>query len=97
MKAVKPILITFIILASVAINMHYLFSQSIRLDEAQSIWVSTKSVSEIVKISAQDVNVPLYSLLLHFWMQIFGTEIVIDRFLSLLFFYSDDPLFIRPH
>ncbi len=68
-----------------------LFSQSIRLDESQSIWISTKSVAAIIVTVSQDVHVPLYELLLHFWMQIFGSSIVAARSLSLLFFIGSVP------
>jgi uncharacterized membrane protein len=64
----------------------YLMNLSIRLDEAQSLWISTKPVSTILFFIAQDVHVPLYSLLLHFWVQIFGNDIVVARLLSFLFF-----------
>ncbi len=63
-----------------------LYSQSIRLDESQSIWVSTKSLPFLLRTTAQDVHVPLYGTLLHFWLQIFGPSINAARTLSLLFF-----------
>lgn len=80
------------IAASVIINVIHLFSQSIRLDESQSIWVATKSVAAILHISAQDVQTPLYPVLLHFWMQLFGAEIVMARLLSLVFFVLTLPV-----
>lgn len=86
------IFVIILILLSVAVNLFFLFRQSIRLDEAQSIWVSTKSVPAILKIDGQDVQVPLYTLLLHFWLQIFGTDISISRVLSLIFYVATIPL-----
>lgn len=83
------------VVTSVALNLYYLFSQSIRLDEAQSIWVSTKSVMEILKIDGQDVQTPLYTLLLHFWMQVLGTDIVVARLMSLIFFLLTLPFLFR--
>jgi uncharacterized membrane protein len=73
--------------ASIYLN---IFS-SIRLDEAQSIWASTKTVPGILKYIAQDVHVPLYTLLLHFWMQIFGTQLIVVRLLSVIFFLLSIP------
>lgn len=85
----KKYLVFFaIIAASLAVAAVSLFSQSIRLDESQSIWVSTKSVPAILQMDGQDVLVPLYSILLHFWMQILGTDIIIVRLLSLVFFIA---------
>lgn len=78
-------------IASVVLNVVFLFSQSIRLDEAQSIWVSTKSIPSIMKINGQDVQVPLYTLILHIWMQLFGTDIITARLLSFLFFLITIP------
>src|SRR5690348_6955035 len=69
-----------------------LFTQSIRLDESQQIWISTKSVSTIVSFVATDVHVPLYAILLHFWMQLFGSSIIVARIPSLLFFLATLPV-----
>ncbi|MBI2601342.1 glycosyltransferase family 39 protein [Candidatus Daviesbacteria bacterium] len=77
-----------ILLVAFAVNSFTLQSQSLRLDEAQSIWVTTKSVPELLKITAEDVHVPLYFLLLHVWLQIFGTDVVVARSLSLVFFIT---------
>lgn len=71
-----------------SINWLTLSSQSIRLDEAQSIWVSTKSMLTIIKLTSEDVHVPLYGILLHFWLQFFGNTILAARSLSLLFFVA---------
>lgn len=81
--AALPILILFVSALAVVFT---LYSQSLRLDESQSIWVATKSVGEILNFVGQDVHVPLYFLLLHFWVQIFGTDVFISRLLSLMFF-----------
>jgi len=91
MKILAPWFLAGSLISSVALNLYYLFSQSIRLDEAQSIWVATKSVVGILKISGQDVQTPLYPILLHFWMQVLGTDIVVARFLSLIFFIGTLP------
>lgn len=73
----------------------YLISFSIRLDEAQSLWISTKPVHSILYFIAQDVHVPLYSLLLHFWVQIFGNSIIVARSLSFLFFLLTIPVLYK--
>lgn len=75
-----------IIIISCFISVETLVTQSIRLDEAQSIWIATKSVNAILYFDAQDVLVPLYEVLLHFWLQIFGASIAAARSLSFLFF-----------
>lgn len=75
-----------------SVSIWSLFSQSIRLDEAQSIWVSSKPMQTIIALTAADVHVPLYGTLLHFWMQIFGNSIIAARALSMLFFLLTLPV-----
>ena len=75
-----------------AVSLITLYSQSIRLDESQSIWDATKSVPTLLQFIAQDVHVPLYHMLLHFWLQIFGTDIFFARMLSLIFFLLTLPV-----
>lgn len=72
------------LVAAVAIFLN--LRASIRLDEAQQLWASAKTIPGILEYIAQDVHVPLYALLLHIWMQIFGNSIVSARLLSVLFF-----------
>lgn len=94
MKSKSLMFFYFFIIAiiSLAINSFLLYSQSIRLDESQSIWIATKTVSAILKFTAEDVHVPLYGTILHFWIQLFGTNIVNVRTLSLLFFIISLPI-----
>ena len=72
----------------------YLFSrnvllgQSLRLDESQSIWQSSHSISGLLHTVALDVHVPLYHLLLHFWLFYFGDSVQAVRLLSLLLFLA---------
>ncbi len=81
-----------LIIISIGVTVCTLAPQSISLDEAQSIWVSTKSVQQILFIDAQDVLVPLYEILLHFWMQLFGSSVLAARSLSFLFFFLTLPV-----
>src|SRR5579862_5368761 len=81
-----------IITLSFCVSVITLASQSIRLDEAQSIWASTKSFPQILELDAQDVLVPLYELLLHVWMQLFGTSVLAARSLSFIFFLVTLPI-----
>ncbi len=84
---VLPILALVLIMAvSGFLSAFTLYPQSIRLDEAQSIWFSTKPLLALLHLVSQDVTVPLYPVLLHFWMQLFGSNIVVARTLSLLLY-----------
>jgi mannosyltransferase len=75
-------LILFIIVLSVLV----FSSQSLRLDEAQSLWQTSHTPLRMVSIIAEDVHVPLYHLILHFWQFLFGNNVAIARLLSLIFF-----------
>lgn len=66
--------------------------QSLRLDEAQSLWQASRPSLAILSIVAGDVHVPLYHLLLHGWLLYVGDTIQIARALSLLFFILSVPL-----
>lgn len=80
------------VVVSLSLNAYILFHQSLRLDEAQSLWAATKSVPGIINYIAQDVHVPLYELLLHFWIQIFGNSVITARTLSFVFFVLTIPV-----
>ena len=86
-----------LIALSIGVNLLTVTDQSIRLDEAQSLWAATKSVSGILYYISQDVQVPLYELLLHFWIQIFGTDIAIARGLSFIFFILTLPVLYKAY
>lgn len=83
------------LMALVFFNALLLFSQSIRLDESQSIWSATKGVAALLRYTAEDVNVPLYIFILHFWLQIFGTGIQAVRALSVIFFVATLPVLYK--
>jgi len=61
---------------------------SLRLDEAQSLWQSGRSATDILTIVAQDVHVPLYHEILHFWRLTVGDSVVAARALSLIFYLA---------
>jgi mannosyltransferase len=72
---------------------YFVFSQqSLRLDESQSLWQSSHSPSRVLNIIAQDVHVPLYGLLLHFWQLLFGSGVEAARIFSFVFFFLTIPM-----
>lgn len=61
---------------------------SMRLDEAQSLFQVSRDIPGLLNLVGQDVHVPGYHILLHYWLIIFGSygdQIVIARYMSLIF------------
>jgi mannosyltransferase len=70
----------------------FVFSQqSLRLDEAQSLWQTSHTPSKILNIIAQDVHVPFYHVILHFWQLFLGNSVGTGRALSYIFFLLSIP------
>ena len=57
-------------------------------DEAFTYLMAKKNVLEIIFLTAKDFNPPLYYLILHFWMKIFGSTEIALRSLSVIFFWA---------
>lgn len=55
-------------------------------DEAFSFVMAQQNVIDIIKTTAIDFNPPLYYIILHYWMLLFGTSEIAMRSLSLIFF-----------
>ncbi len=55
------------------------------LDEANSILIASRPLSGLIEGLAQDANPPLFYLLLHVWMGLFGDSETAVRLLSVLF------------
>lgn len=75
----------------VLFSVFFLSGQSLRLDEAQSLWQSSHTPAGILKVVASDVHVPLHHFLLHFWQEWFGNSVPLARDLSLIFFVLTIP------
>lgn len=57
-------------------------SESLRLDEAQSIWQASHTAEFIRTYMLKNVHLPLHNTLLHFWIRLFGSSEISVRFLS---------------
>ncbi len=66
---------------------------SIRLDEAQSLWQTNHSYADLLRTIAEDVHVPLYHVLLRTWRLVLGPDVVTARLLSLVFLLAAVPVF----
>lgn len=65
---------------------------SMRLDEAQSLFQTSRDIPGMLNLVGQDVHVPLYHVLLHYWQVLFGSNIMTARMMSLLFFLLTIPM-----
>ncbi len=63
-------------------------TQSLWRDEAFSVLIAQPGGLNSIKITAADFNPPLYYLILHYWMIIFGKSEIALRLLSFLFFIA---------
>jgi mannosyltransferase len=90
----RSVIVT-ILLAMIGVSLiswFVLMGQSLRLDEAQSMWQTSHSIGDTLHVVAQDVHVPLYHVILHFWQLYFGNGIATVRLLSLIFFLITIPM-----
>ncbi len=72
------ILFIGIVLRNIYLNQH-----DIWFDEAFSYFVAKSSLHDILVAASADNHPPLYELMLHFWIRIFGTTAIAMRSLSL--------------
>lgn len=63
-------------------------TQSLWRDEAFSYLLAKRNIFEMFLLTARDFNPPLYYLLLHFWMQLFGSSEIAMRSLSFIFYWA---------
>jgi len=78
-------------MAVVLLSVAYFSHQSLRLDEAQSLWQTSRSPAAILTVVGQDVHVPLYHELLHFWRLYIGDSVAWARGFSLLWLVLSIP------
>ncbi len=65
-----------------ALRLYGLGQESMRLDEAQSVWQASHSINFIKSYMVQNIHLPLHNVLLHWWMKFVGTEEVSVRLMS---------------
>ena len=78
----------YLIIASLVVGLLLriwnLGSESLRLDEAQSIWQASHSIEFIKEYMLKNVHLPLHNTLLHFWIEFFGTSEPAVRLLAVI-------------
>jgi mannosyltransferase len=87
----STLILTGLIIFVIALALLVFSHQSLRLDESQSLWQTSHTPTKILNIIAQDVHVPLYHFILHFWQLFLGNSVLTGRILSLIFFVMSIP------
>ncbi|MGH7792984.1 MAG: glycosyltransferase family 39 protein, partial [Thermodesulfobacteriota bacterium] len=67
------------------LRVYDLSDESVWYDEAFSIELANSSISGVINGSAQDIHPPLYHILLHYWINLFGDSEFSTRFMSVVF------------
>ncbi|HET6818004.1 MAG TPA: glycosyltransferase family 39 protein [Mycobacteriales bacterium] len=78
-----------------AVVLRFLALSPLWLDEAQTVEIAHRSVSGLLSALRHDGSPPLYYLLLHAWMKVFGTSSLAVRSLSGVFSVAALPLMWR--
>ena len=69
----------------VVLRVWYVGKTDLGFDEGFSLYMALQSVPDLVRMLCQGDNPPLWELLLHFWVKVFGISEVAIRSLSLIF------------
>jgi mannosyltransferase len=80
-----------LVAVAILLSLFVWMGESLRLDEAQSVWQTSRSLPGVIDTVAKDVHMPLYFIGLHFWELMFGTGEFAIRFFSLIFFALSIP------
>jgi uncharacterized membrane protein len=75
----------YFVIVSFFVRIGFMLKEPLFLDESFSWLLSGHSYPEIVEITAKDVHPPLYYFLLKNWINVFGDNLMLMRFTSLIF------------
>lgn len=85
-KSIRNIYIPIaLFVLNIFLKILHIDSNDIALDEPFSIFHSQKNITEIIHFLLTGNNPPLYEILLHYWVKLFGTDAFEVRFPSLVF------------
>jgi Predicted membrane protein len=89
MKHIKSIpselVLSVILLLGLFLRIYHLGKESIWIDETYSIQLADLSFLKIAAETSQDVHTPLYYIILHYWVILFGNSEFSIRFPSVVF------------
>lgn len=65
----------------------FFFTESFWRDEAFTFLLSKRNFFDLLLLTAKDFNPPLYYLIVHYWMRLFGSSEISLRTISLIFYW----------
>jgi len=84
-KNYYTITIISIFLFAFALRLYHIDFLNLWRDEAFTVNAANKTLSELLEIMIKDTQAPLHTIVLHYWVKIFGHSEFSVRFVSLLF------------
>ena len=79
-----PLVCLGVLMLACVVRLYDVTQPVLWMDEAYSVTLAAMPPSQIVLHAARDVHPPLYYVLLHFWMAVFGKSLLAVRGLSVL-------------
>jgi mannosyltransferase len=79
------ILVIAIFLLGLSLRIYDLGTESLWIDEGTSIQLARSSIPQIIENRSHSVNPPLYFIILHYWVRLFGESELLIRLPSAIF------------
>jgi mannosyltransferase len=79
------IIVLFLVILNIVLKSLFLGSQEIDIDEPFSIYNAQGSIKDILLLMPGENNPPLFFIVLHYWIKLFGINPVSVRFLPMIF------------
>ncbi len=86
------LVVSLLTLLALGLRLIRLAYQPLWWDEGWSLFFATSGFREMLELTAVDIHPPLYYLVLHYWIRVFGSGVVSVRFLSVLLGTAAVPL-----
>ena len=86
------LVLSLLSLLALGLRLIRLSYQPLWWDEGWSLYFATTGIRNMLELTAVDIHPPLYYLLLHFWIRLFGPGVVSVRLLSVLVGTATVPL-----